>query len=135
MRLTRTQFVGSVLATFAAAFAAPRSLFAAAPQRAVKGGLGLATFTGLLQTAFRVEGADHGLSSDFVLVGANDRGSTKMIEQFTLEFVSPGGVATQEGTYGLYHPTLGAFDLYIAPTRKDKGGRQTFYRADFCLLR
>ncbi len=135
MRLTRNQFVGGVLATLAAWFAAPRDLLAAGPIGSARAKLNLETFTKLVQSTFRVSGADRGGPSDLVLVSAIDRGSTKTTEQFTLDFVSLGGVAIPGGTYEVFQGTLGSFGLYIVPTRRDRGRRWTYFRADFSLLR
>jgi len=135
MQLTRTQFIGGTFAAAVGSILGPRASSAQTSRGLSRRGFSLAKFTSLLQTSFRFQGVDRGRPSDLVLTQAVDRGSNARTEQFSLEFLSPGGVQIPAGTYPVEHADLGSFSLYITPARNEAGGRRTSFRADFNLIR
>jgi uncharacterized protein DUF6916 len=76
---------------------------------------------------------DVGGTLSLELVEVVDGPSVPEAEQFSLRFVGAGTPALSAGLYGVWHGTLGQFQLYLEPIGAD--AQQAQYRADFNLLR
>ena len=87
-----------------------------------------ALFLGHVNTTFTVRSAE-GAGLPLRLARVTERPLTHDVEQFSLGFDAASAAPLPCGTHTLHHPTLGAFDLFMAPV--GAGSRRTEYEACF----
>jgi hypothetical protein len=84
-----------------------------------------------VDTAFRMTAAS-GDRLRLVLAEITERRVTRHVEQFSLFFHAPRGRVLPDGIHRFEHPSLGAFELFVA--RVGAGKRRTVYQACFSRL-
>jgi hypothetical protein len=67
------------------------------------------------------------------LIEVSEVRTTSRSEAFSIVFRGPLDVPLPQATYDIQHDTLGSFDLFIVPIRRDQQG--FFYEAVFNRLR
>jgi hypothetical protein len=90
--------------------------------------LNLEVFSAARNSSFHLR-VDDSSSVEVDLVEVTDLGSTNSHEQFSLIFLSRQGVLLPQRIFPVKHETLGEFELFIVPIRKDASG--VFYEAIF----
>jgi hypothetical protein len=82
-----------------------------------------------VNTSFDLRSTD-GVCTHLVLAEVTERPRTKNVEQFSVIFHAPPGCSIPDGIHTLQHPSLGQFELFIAPVGASKA-RRTVYQACF----
>jgi hypothetical protein len=130
MKLTRKQFLGSVVTGLVGSAFSPGILKAAGLRRtpappAVPG------FESQVGTSFQIRDAGRDVTQ-LVLNRFESKAPSNGTTQFSLEFASQSDVRLKEGTYDVQHATLGNFRMFVMPLADAQD--RAAYRADFNLL-
>ena len=129
MRVTRKEFLSTLVAGLAGAALRPARLLAAPLTDTIS----FETFQKYIGTTFRVirpSGAD---PVAVVLQGIAHQKDSPESVQFSLSFVARGGENLEEKTYQFEHPEMGVVPIFVTKVRVDPQG-QAWYRADYNLL-
>ncbi len=130
MRVTRKEFLGSLLAAGAAtlsglpALASDASAVPALPTAAAR-------YQALVNTSFWAKRPLPGDRAELVLLEVVRKEFPGRLEQFSLHFLAPRDRLV-EGPYFLEHKEAGESMLFLARLSEDSAGIR--YRADFSLL-
>jgi hypothetical protein len=129
MRVSRTEFLSSAGAAFAATVVEPKRVQLGTE---VEDTSTAGRFSRQVGSAFRLVRPDEG-AIPLVLRAVVRKPGDKRCEQFSLVFSARRGAAIPEGTYTLRHGRLGASMMFLSPAGEDDRG--TLLRADFNLLK
>ena len=78
-------------------------------------------FAGSLDTTFKLKTSDSTLY-DLQLVSIEDTSMAPNHEQFSLEFRGPVGMTLRQSIYVMEHESLGVFNIFLVPVRRDNSG-------------
>ena len=115
---TRRQFVTEAALALAAVALRPAAAIGQAAFSPTV--LNYATFAPLVLTRFRAVVPSRA-AAEWVLIKAQNQAQPRG-ESFSLIFRAPAGPALDQGTYGMEHERLGAFDLFVVPKPADHQG-------------
>jgi hypothetical protein len=89
-----------------------------------------AAFSENLDSEFSVK--DETFGQNLKLINVSVRKSSPPYEQFSIMFCGGIKMPLEQGTVQLEHPTMGAFDIFLVPVKRDEQGMH--YEAIFNYL-
>jgi len=89
-----------------------------------------AAFSENLDSEFSVK--DDTRAQPLKLINVSERKTSPPYEQFSITFCGDPEMELEQGTFCLEHPTMGSFDIFLVPVRRDTHGM--YYEAIFNYL-